>query len=180
MIRRHLVIESSDAPACQQVIHMRGPIHSFPAEVRASPKIRSNLPRSRVRGPPEVSHHADRERTDDPRAQLGQLDRARAAARTCRRDGKDRRSSSSEGLSGICDRPALAMRSGMVAGSRRLNHNLKRTSIRVPLLPSISALPPIALASVRTRRRPSASSRNVAANPTPSSAMVSVAVSRSW
>lgn len=41
MIRRHLVIESSDAPACQQVIEMSAPIHSFPAEVRVSPRIRS-------------------------------------------------------------------------------------------------------------------------------------------
>ena len=62
----------------------------------------------------------------------------------------------------------------------RINHNSKLTSIRVPLLPSISASPPIAFASVRIRRRPSAPSRDVSAKPTPSSAIVSVAASPSW
>src|SRR6266536_1714850 len=37
-VSRHLVIESRRAPACQQVYHMSGLIHSFPPKGRESPR----------------------------------------------------------------------------------------------------------------------------------------------
>jgi hypothetical protein len=41
LFRRHLVTESRNAPACQQVQHMNGLIHSFGNPITASRKTRS-------------------------------------------------------------------------------------------------------------------------------------------
>ena len=48
-VRRHLVIESRRAPACQQVYHMSGLIHSFPPKGRESRKTAAKRDTSQMR-----------------------------------------------------------------------------------------------------------------------------------